>query len=164
MSAIRMGIRIKMAKASLLIVVFILPFIVIGCGAASDEEVILNIMDEMVASVEAKDIKGVVKYISKDFLSDNGSTRDDVKRILLSQLLRGDKLSVFIKSRDVELSGAVGVVSIGAIVVLGGEVKSIADVIPKDATGLNLSIVFRKVDGKWIAVGGDWQRTRSLLF
>ena len=130
---------------------------------ASDEVRLLKIMDDVVLSVEAKDIKGVVKHISKDFLSDNGSTSDDVKRILLSQLLRGDKLSVFIKSRDVELSGAVGIISTGVVVVLGREVKSIADVIPKDATGLNLSIVFRKVDGKWMAVGGDWQRTRSLL-
>ncbi len=129
----------------------------------TDEEILVGIMDDVVASVEAKDIKGVVKHISEDFLSDNGSKRDDVKRLLLAQLLRGGYVSVIVKSRGVEVTGEVAVVSTGIIVFVGREIKSVADAIPEEAAGLNLSIIFRKIDGNWLATGGHWQRTRSLL-
>ncbi|MBI5561152.1 MAG: hypothetical protein HY883_07775 [Deltaproteobacteria bacterium] len=134
-----------------------------GCSKPKTDEALLRaIVENVASSAREKDVKGVIKHISKDYNDDKGNDYDSAKGILIYEFLRSEKVSVFVMGVTVEVKEERALVNARVVLVRGKEVKSIKDVIPEDASGFKFSIVFRKEDGQWKALSAKWDDTGLL--
>jgi ketosteroid isomerase-like protein len=145
--------------------VFFLPVLVflLLLGACSkgvtEEDKVRQVVTEVAGAAERKDLKGVMRHVSKDYNDDRGNDYDGVKGILFYQFLRSSKVSVFVRGVDVEIDmdrGDRALVNTKVLLVRGKEVKEIEDIIPEDAAGYRFSVIFRKEDGDWKALSAGW--------
>ncbi|MBI5642532.1 MAG: hypothetical protein HY954_03545 [Deltaproteobacteria bacterium] len=134
--------------------------IIASCQACaktkSEKEVLIETVSKAVEAAEAKDISAFMKHVSKDYSDDKGNDYNGIKGILFYHLMRPENVKVFLSGFEAELSGDRAVVNSKAFIIRGKEVISIKDILPSDADGLDVSIVFRKENGRWMATGGNW--------
>lgn len=124
----------------------------------SDVDLVAESIKNIAEAAEAKDVKGVMKYVSNDFRGDDGSDRNNVKGILVSQLLNADSISIFIRGLEVEVTGGQAAAHLRVVMTRGKPVKKIAD-IPRDrADAFRFEMILKKEDGLWKVVSAGWER------
>jgi|SRR3990170_5343681 len=123
---------------------------------ASDEEALRRKVSEAEEAVEAKDLKSLMAHVSRDYYDDNGNDYKALRGILFFEFMKPGNINVFVRGVEVRVEGEVAVVDAKAFVVRAKELKTIADVIPEDAEGIDFSVVFRKEDGDWKVSGAAW--------
>ncbi len=135
----------------------ILPIMTQSCSRGSVEDELRSIIYEAKDAASAKDVKGIMKHISDDYRDDEGNNRDAIKGILFYQFMRSQKLSVFIRSVDIQANGADAIADVKAILVSGREISEIKDVLPDEAAGYLFTIVFKKEAGSWKVRSSSWR-------
>jgi ketosteroid isomerase-like protein len=142
--------------------VFALPFFLFSVflGACSkgvtEEDRVRQVVADVAEAAEKKDLKGVMRHVSKDYNDDKGNDYDGAKGIVFYQFLRSPKVSVFVRGVEVEVKEDRALVNTKVVLARGKEVKKIEDIIPEDAAGYRFSVVFRKEDGDWKALSAKW--------
>ncbi len=107
--------------------------------------------------VRAKDLKGFMRLVSKDYNDDTGNDYNGVKGIVFYQFMRPGALRVFLRDIDIEVRGERALVDSRAFLVRAKDKDSIADIIPEDAEGFRFSVVFKLEDGEWRALSAKWE-------
>lgn len=124
----------------------------------TDAVLITDAITKIAEAVEAKDVGGVMKHVSNDFRGDDGSDRNNIKGILVGQLLNADSISVFIRGLEVEVTGEKAAAHLRVVMTRGKPVKKIQD-IPRDAADVfRFEFIFKKEDGSWKVVGAAYER------
>jgi ketosteroid isomerase-like protein len=139
--------------------VFALLFLVFfgACSkGVTEEDKVRQVVASVAEAAEKKDLKGVMRHVSKDYNDDKGNDYDGAKGIVFYQFLRSPKVSVFVRGVDVEVKEDRALVNTKIVLARGKEVKKIEDIIPEDAAGYRFSVVFRKEDGDWKALSARW--------
>jgi ketosteroid isomerase-like protein len=142
--------------------VFALPFFLFSVflGACSkgvtEEDRVRQVVADVAEAAEKKDLKGIMRHVSKDYNDDKGNDYDGAKGIVFYQFLRSPKVSVFVRGVEVEVKEDRALVNTKVVLARGKEVKKIEDIIPEDAAGYRFSVVFRKEDGDWKALSAMW--------
>ncbi|MFQ5465131.1 MAG: hypothetical protein ACE5EI_04305 [Thermodesulfobacteriota bacterium] len=130
-----------------------------GCSRPSEEQRVRNEITGAARAIEAKDLKAFMSRLSRGFTDDHGNDRDMVKSILFGRFMRREDIRVFITSLDVEVKGTVARADIRLVVAVGPDlsaVRSARDAPPEDVGFFEVSAVFRKEGGEWLAVGANW--------
>lgn len=138
---------------------FLCAFALQACSKAmSPEDLIKAAVYDAAAAAGNKDVKGVMKYVSKSFKNDEGLDYNALKAILLSELFKGEKTRVFVVSIRVEVKRDTAVVEVKAVMVRGKkDVLELKDVVPADASAKRFDIVFKKEEDGWKAVSAVWE-------
>jgi ketosteroid isomerase-like protein len=138
--------------------VALLLVLIPACSRKStDEEMVRNAVKEAAGAAEAKDVKGFMAYISKDYHDDYGNDYDAVKGIIFYRFMRPGPISVFIRDVKVEVKGDRALVNARAVLVRGKEAEGIGSVLPENAEAYRFSLVFTREDGRWKVFNAGWE-------
>lgn len=86
-----------------------------------------------------------------------GLGRDEVRRILAFELLRGQWTSVAIGGVEVAVAGDRARANVDAVLVRGGDGKKLSDLVAGQAAAHRFACRLARVDGEWIVVEAAWQ-------
>ncbi len=165
---IKSSFKIRVILSAFLITSLL--FMAASCSRSmqSEEDLIKAMIDEVVVAVEKKDLKSVMKNFSSDYRDEADLDRDAMKRFIFYHFLKSEKITVFLRSVKIGLGQsetpsqtpgeAIGeaIVDIEFIVVKGKEVKSLIDLLPEDAAGIEATILMRKEGKSWKALSSRW--------
>lgn len=148
----------RTAAVWIILFLFCVGFLPACSKPKTDADLVAESIAKIAEAVEAKDVKGAMKYVSTDFRGDDGSDRNNIKGILVGQLLNADSISVFIRGLEVEVTGEKAAAHLRVVMTRGKPVKSIQD-IPRDAAdAFRFEMIFKKEDGTWKVVNAAWER------
>ncbi|MEE8574349.1 MAG: hypothetical protein V3T30_02960, partial [Thermodesulfobacteriota bacterium] len=93
----------------------------------------------------------------------NGNNYKAIKGMLFLQIMKQGTIKVFITKLKAEVEGDKGLADMGLILVRvgkgeGDKIKSIKDIIPSDAAGYRVSIVFDRHKKSFKAVSATYER------
>jgi ketosteroid isomerase-like protein len=131
----------------------------------TEEERVRETVREAAEAVSAKDLKGFMRLVSKDYNDEGGNDYDSVKGIIFFQLMKPGAVRVFLRGVDVEVDGEGGdtaLVNARAFIVRASAPEGIPDIIPENAEGFRFSVVMRREDGKWRALSAKWDEVGVL--
>ncbi len=141
-----------------------------SCGKkATDEELIRAAINKAAGAAEAKDIAGVMKFVSKDYRDDSGLDYNGIKGIMFSEFFRPGKIQVFVTGIMVEIKGgdpsqvekalviAKAALVRGANPVKGNDVKSVKDILPDNADAFRFTLIFKKEGKDWKLINASWE-------
>jgi ketosteroid isomerase-like protein len=147
-----------MKKIKVLSFLLLLALALPGCEKAmGPEDRVRQFVQKAAAMVRAKDLKGFMRLVSRDYNDDTGNDYDGVKGIVFYQFMRPGALRVFLRDVEVEVQGERAIVDSRAFLVRGKDKDSIADIIPEDAEGFRFSVALRREDGEWRALSAKWE-------
>lgn len=141
------------------LLLILITFFAVGCGGEvlTDEAIIEALIKDVATSASDKDVKGVMKHFSKDYRDDRGHDYRNVKGLIFSQLIRGDSISVFVRSTKVQVKDTDALARVNVILARGAVVESISDIIPDQSGGYRFKFVLKKIDDQWLVTSADWE-------
>lgn len=146
-----------MPKKLLKILLIFVVTTTFGCGKElDDKDLIKALIEDAALSASEKDVRGVMKHFSKDYLDDRGYNYKNIKGIVFSQIIRKDTLRVFTRSIKVQVDGVDALASANVILARGQEVESVSDIIPDQSAGYRFNFILKKIDGDWLITSADW--------
>jgi ketosteroid isomerase-like protein len=151
----------KKSKVVILLLLALLAFS--ACSKKmGPEERVREVVRKTADMVRAKDLKGFMRLVSKDYNDDAGNDYKGVKGIVFYQFMRPGALRVFLRDVEVEVRGELATVDTRAFLVRSKDKDSIVDIIPEDAEGFRFSVVMRLEDGQWRALSANWEAVGML--
>jgi hypothetical protein len=122
----------------------------------SEEDRIKAMINETADLAEAKDIKGVLEHISKDYKDPEGNDRNAVKGLLFVYFQQYEKVGLFVRDIQVTVEGDEAEARVKVILTGGEDPETIGDVVPASAGGYLIDIKLVNEDGEWMVVRGTW--------
>lgn len=153
----RVMTMVKTTVGRIILVVFCAGFLLDCSKPKTDADLVKEAVTEVARAAEAKDVRDVMKYISKDYRGDDGSDYNAVKGIVFAQLFREDAVSIFIRGLDVDVTGDKAAAHLRVVMTRGKAVASLKDVPREAADAIKFEIVFKREDGAWKAVNAGWE-------
>jgi ketosteroid isomerase-like protein len=155
--------RIEKGRLPALALALSLLVLVWACSkGASEEDRIRELVQDVTESARAKDLKGIMKHVSRDYNDESGNDHRGLKGMIFYQFFRTEKVGVVVRGVEVEVQGEKALVDTKLFLVRGRHVEKVEDIIPEEASGYRLSVVFRKEDGEWKALSANWDRVGVL--
>ncbi|OGP33716.1 MAG: hypothetical protein A2X93_05880 [Deltaproteobacteria bacterium GWC2_56_8] len=136
---------------------FLITALLQACSRPPDEERIRASVSNAVEAAEAKDVKALMRFISKEYADDRGNDYNGVKGILVYQLLRPEPVKVFLRGLSIEVKGDAALVDAKAITMRGRNIKSLSDIVPDEAEAYRFSILFKNESGDWKVRSASWE-------
>ncbi len=147
-----------MKKSRAVILLLLTLFAFSACSKKmSPEDRVREVVQKTAEMVRAKDLKGFMRLVSKDYNDDTGNDYNGVKGIVFYQFMRSGALRVFLRDVEVEVQGERAIVDTRVFLVRTKDKDSIADIIPEDAEGFRFSVALRLEDGEWRALSAKWE-------
>ena len=122
----------------------------------TDEEIITQIINDSGDLAEAKDLKGIMSYVSDSYKDAQGYGRDDMKGYLFVYFRQHERIGVFVRHVDVEVKGDSAEAVVKVIFTGGEEIEGVGDVVPSSGSGYQLDLKFAREDGEWMVVRAKW--------
>jgi hypothetical protein len=122
----------------------------------SEEDRIKAMINETADLAEAKDIKGVLEHISKDYKDPEGNDRNAVKGLLFVYFQQYEKVGLFVRDIQVTVEGDEAEARVKVILTGGEDPETIGDVVPASAGGYLIDLKLVNEDGEWMVVRGTW--------
>ncbi|MCC7070940.1 MAG: hypothetical protein IT383_06445 [Deltaproteobacteria bacterium] len=133
-------------------IAFVCVILLSACARETPEAKMRRALDDAVAALAAKDIKGAGAILADDFTDGAKRTKKDLTRLGFLALQRGP-VFVRLQSVSTEVEGARATTELTVLAVQGApEIKSAADLLDTNARTLELTL-------RWRKDGGDWQVT-----
>jgi hypothetical protein len=117
----------------------------------SDEERIKAIFLDAARAVEEKRIGDAVEGVSERFQGD-GLGKREVKQLIAAQVLRGEWVSVTVAGVRVRAEGDSAEATADVVMARSGKGKSIADLLPAEATANRIESRLAREEGDWRVV------------
>lgn len=137
----------------------LLAIVLFACAKKEgDEALIRQAVMSGALSAEAKDMSGVMKFISKGYRDDKGLDYNGIKGVLFGEIVRPGPIKVFVTAISVELKPPRAIAEAKAVLVRGKDVKSIKDIVPQDADAYKFTLLFKKEEGGWKVFESSWER------
>jgi hypothetical protein len=128
-----------------------------GCHEEPAEAAVRRVLDDGVAAIHARDVDRAARHLSRAYHDRFGNTATEIRQLAFALLRRGP-LYVLLRDTKVEVDGATARVTATAYAVQGQpELRSLGDLVPRDADRLELTLTFALEDGRWRlrSVDGD---------
>ena len=133
-----------------------LPIILIlllsACGHKSDEDLIKQSLDQTIEAVKARQPKAVVEHLTKDFLGQERMSTDEVRRFMIAQFFRNQKINIVTTGLKITLDNAQQAHANFRVVVTGG-----MDWIPDRLDYYQVETEWLKRDGDWLIHSASWK-------
>jgi hypothetical protein len=133
-----------------------------GSRPVEPEERIRAMFQEAAHAAEQRKVSEVVEVLSQRFEGGGQgqrATRDDARRLLAFELLRGQWISVTISSAQVIVDGPRARANVDAVLSRAADrSKGVASMLPGEASVHRFSLELEEEDGRWRVVSGEWRQ------
>ncbi len=130
--------------------------------ARTPEERIQALFQEAARAAEQRKVGEVVEILSERFEGGgegSRATRDDVRRLLVAELLRGQWVSVTISAAPVIVDGPRARATVDAVLSRAADrSKGLASLLPGEASVHRFRLDLEEEGGKWWVVSGQWRQ------
>jgi len=129
--------------------------LLIGCSEPVDDAVLIRQrVAEMETATEAKQLGDVMQPVHKDFLGNKRIRKANLKALVLLHFRRNKNVHVYINDLEVILQDAeVGEAIVTCNVVMAGRNQTL----PEHARVLQVSSIWKKIEGDWFVVSASWK-------
>lgn len=130
----------------------------VSCGKElTDEEKIEALIRDAAEKAEAKDIRGVLQYVSESYKDKEGNDRDQIKGLLFVYFHGYEKIGIFVRDIEVEVNGD-NASAVVKLIFTGG-----AEIIPDSGSGYVLDLKLKREEGDWRVVRAGWTESGGLF-
>jgi hypothetical protein len=129
----------------------------LSAPAPSDAERIRALFAASARAVEEKRVGDAVAPLAERFQGPAGFGRAEVKRAIAAAALRGQWLSVSVTGDRIEVEGESARAAVTVVAARSGKGRTLAELLPQDATGLWIDARLAREDGAWRVVGAEWR-------
>jgi len=129
-----------------------------ACSHESDADKIKDVIADMAAGAEAKDISRVKKHIAKEYKDPAGNDYDALKGIMLFYFMQQDSINVFLRRQEVEVNSGRGHAAVRAVISRGKKLGSVKDIVPEEAGGFVFDFTFDRRGGDWLLISATWRQ------
>ncbi len=143
----------RITAAALLIFLF-LP----ACHQDTDQDRVKKVVKEIQKAAGEKDVKTILGHLSKTYRDPQGYDYDGIKDLFLYYFFRHQKISVFIPSLDITVTGSSAKAVFQAVLSGGNQVESPGDLIPEAFGMYDFEVFFGKESGEWRVTSAAWKR------
>lgn len=137
-------------------------WLVLPARPTSAEERIRTTLQEAAQAAEKRKVDDVVEVLSERFTGKGEgerASRDEVRRMLAFELLRGAWVSVTISSAEVIVDGSRARANVDALLSRAEDrTKGLASLLPGEASVHRFSVDLEEEAGKWRVVSGTWRQ------
>ncbi len=129
----------------------VLALVIVSCAKElTEEEKIDALIEDAAEKVEAKDIKGVLKYVSESYKDKEGGDRNQIKGMLFIYTRQYEKIGIYVRDTEIEVNGddAAAVVK---LIFTGGE-----NIVPDSGSSYIIDLKLKLEDGDWRVVRAGW--------
>ncbi len=140
--------------AAALILLFLLP----ACHQDTDQDRVKKVVGEIRKAAGEKDIKTILRRLSKTYHDPQGYDYDGIKGLLLYYFYRHQKVSVFIPNFDITVTGPSAKAVFQAVLSGGNKVESPGDLIPEALGMYDFDVSFAKESGEWKVTSAVWKK------
>ncbi len=143
----------------LILLLFLVSVLVIAsCGKElTEEEKIEALIKDAAEKVEAKDIKGVLKYVSESYKDKEGGDRNQIKGLLFLYTRQYEKIGIFVRSTEIEVNGD-NATALVKLIFTGGE-----NIVPESGSSYIVDLKLKLEDGDWRVVRAGWTESAGLF-
>lgn len=122
----------------------------------SEEDRVKAVINETADLAKAKDIKGILEHVSKDYKDPEGNDRNALKGVLFVYFQGYEKVGLFVRDIQVKVYGDEAEAQVKAILTGGEDPDTIGDMVPASAGGYLIDIKFVREDGGWMVIRATW--------
>lgn len=116
----------------------------------STEERIRRQIEQIREYAEQKKIGKIMDFISSDYKDKYHNKKDNIKAILLQNLLFRKNVKIIFRDIDVKLEGDIAVVDLKLFV------KDGEGILPSNADFVKLKIDLLRSNSRWLITGAEW--------
>lgn len=151
------GIAVAVAAVAVLGTVRLL----VARGPATPEERIRAALEAAARAAEQRKVGEVVEVLSPRFtggVEGERVTRDDVRRLLAFELLRGQWVSVVLSSAEVAVDGTRARANVDAVLSRSADrSRGLSSLLPGEASAHRFRLELEEEEGGWRVVSGSWR-------
>ncbi len=147
------------------VVLAALAVLILGIGGLwlawpdpSDEDQVRQAIRDVAEGARNGDLGACIKPVSRDYVGDDGLTRDEVKGFLFREFRRRGSITVLLGDIDVLIDGDAATAQFKAVLADGIDVASF-DLVPADADSFQFTVELRREDGGWKITGSRYTRS-----
>lgn len=130
-------------------------------SARTPEERIRAALDEAAKAVGARRAAGVVELLSPRFQGEAGGerfSRDDARRLVAAELLRGQWASAHVTGAAVAVEGSRARAAVHAVLSRADDrAKGLSSLLPGEASAHRFQLDLEEEDGSWRVVRAAWR-------
>jgi ketosteroid isomerase-like protein len=140
-----------------------LTYWLLSRSGPSPEELIRQKAEQMADAAEKKDLGFIMDQVSRDFRTEDGVGRDEVKGILAGQFLRGQWVRVFTSDIEVTMTSADSADFKGSYIFGRSDAKLLKDLAKESVMGSYeiTAKVVKEADGEWRFISARWRQVES---
>ncbi len=140
--------------AAALIVLFLLT----ACHKETAQDRVKNVLTEIQKAAGEKDVKTILGHLSKTYRDPQGYDYDGIKGLLLYYFFRHQKVSIFIPSLDITVTGSSAKAVFQTVLSGGNKVASPGDLIPESLGMYDFDVSLAKETGEWKVTSAAWKK------
>lgn len=123
------------------------------------EEQVRRRIAQLTASAQERDLGKVNDAVSRSFRTSEGQDRDDVRRLVAAQLLRGQYLKIFTDVKDLTAQSPQEVLAVLNLYFASAEAADVSTLAAESViSGWRLEVTFTLEDDDWMATSATWRR------
>ncbi len=140
--------------AAALIVLFILS----ACHREAEQDRVKKVLTEIQKAAGEKDIKTILRHLSKTYRDPQGYDYDDIKGLLLYYFFRHQQVSVFIPGIDMRVTGSSAKAVFQSVLSGRNKAASPGDLVPEALGMYDFDVAFVKESGEWKVTSAVWKK------
>jgi hypothetical protein len=129
----------------------------LAAPAPTDEERIRALLAASARAVEERRIGDAVAPVSERFRGPGDWDRAEVKRAIAAAALRGQWVRVALAGDRIEVDGDRARAVFHAVAARSGKGRSLAELLPQEATALRVDARLEREEGGWRIVSAEWR-------
>lgn len=145
-----------MKRCFTIFIIFGISLAAVHCQRESEQEKIRKIVAEVQTAAEAKDVKAIAGYLSKNYQDRQGNSFQTIKGLLLGYFLRYPRISVYITELRISAEDESARAEFQTVLTSGEKTGSLADAIPNALGIYNFDVALKKESGDWKIASAKW--------
>ena len=141
-----------MISPARLALILVFALVATACSRATDEDLVKQNLDQVIESVKARQPKAVIEHLTQDFQGQQRMGADDVRRFMIAQFFRNQKISIVTTGLKITVHGEQQASASFRVVVTGG-----MDWIPDRLDYYQVETEWVKQDGDWLIRTANWK-------
>ena len=137
-----------------------------GCSKTpkSPEAAVRQIISQIEAAVEEKDVDGVIERVAASYRDKDGNNRKGLRAMLAMRFFRQGKVHALVRVSDVSFPAKTTAIAKLAVAVAGTPLPEDGVLDGLRADVFNMTITLTQVDDAWQVSGARWDRGGRDLF
>lgn len=129
-----------------------------ACTKETEEDKVKKVVTSVQRATEEKKIGSVLEHISKTYRDPQGNDYNGIKGLLAFYFFRHQKVSVYLPSLDIVVTGATAKAVFQAILTGRGTGEAASGILPESLGAYNFEVLLYKEDNQWKVTSARWER------